>query len=158
MALTPPSPRKLLQISLLLIGGFGFYLVCGSNWYWQCKAQLDPANLLPVNCQNTNRVRPECKESLWPAFGECNDNYEDLSKFWGDDLISNFFSTLGNVAGDAARPILQDTVVPTWNRVFLEDKNRDFVAWAIGAIPIAMIGLITKDVYTLVMDNKTKDK
>jgi hypothetical protein len=159
MSNTTPSIGKILQISLLLIGGFSIYLIYGSNWYWRCKAQLDPINLMPITCQNNNnKIKPECKERLWPDFGECNDTYEGLSEFWGDDLISKFFATLGNVAGDAVRPILRDTVVPTWNRVFLEEKNRDFVAWSVGAVPLAMIGLLTADIYKLSMNKKTTDK
>jgi hypothetical protein len=160
MSLTPPSSKKLLQVSLLLVGGFCFFLVYLSHWYWECKAQLDPATLMPVTCRdtNSNRISPECEERLWPTFGECNDNFEGLSNFWEDDLISTFFAILGNVAGDAARPILRDTIVPTWNAVFRIDKNRDLVIVVIGAIPGAVIGFLIKDVYDHFMNNRQTDR
>ncbi|MBU6450698.1 MAG: hypothetical protein KGS72_02890 [Cyanobacteria bacterium REEB67] len=49
--------------------------------------------------QNTTAVAQNVEQQLWPDFGAYNDTYDGLSAFWGDDIISNLFSNIGQLIG-----------------------------------------------------------
>ena len=49
--------------------------------------------------QNTKAVAQNVEQQLWPDFGAYNDTYDGLSAFWGDDIISNLFSNIGQLIG-----------------------------------------------------------
>jgi hypothetical protein len=141
-----------------VIGGFTWYVVAGSVWFNRCGAQLDPISLGPVNCQEKDeKPTTQCPEfSLWPAFGSCNRTYEGLGGFWGDDLISKAFSTIGETAGGTLRPVLRDHVVPSWNGFFAEKSRRDATMWVIGLFTTALAGELVKEWWTYSRHRDTK--
>lgn len=47
--------------------------------------------------QNTTQVAQMVELKLWPGFGPCGDNYEGLTSFGGDDIVSNFIANFGNL-------------------------------------------------------------
>lgn len=140
-------PGKVALPTLVVIGGLTWYVFAGSVWFNRCDAQLDPISLGPVQChENEEQPTSPCPEStLWPAFGSCNRTYEGLSGFWGDDLISKLFSTLGQTAGGTLRPMLRDHVVPSWNGFFAETSRRDASMWVIGLFTAALAAELVKE-------------
>jgi hypothetical protein len=46
--------------------------------------------------QNTPAVAQNVEQLLWPDFGAYNDTYDGF-EFWGDDIVSNLFSNLGQL-------------------------------------------------------------
>ncbi len=47
--------------------------------------------------QNTPSVAQNVQQQLWPDFGAYNDNYDGLSASYGDDIVSNLLSNIGQL-------------------------------------------------------------
>jgi hypothetical protein len=163
MTSSPPNPRKLIIPTFVVASGFLWYLVSGSVWFNKCKAEISAISLLPVvNCsespgQIVQDIQPtgETVESrLWPEFGANNEHYSDLSVFWGDDLISGFFSTLGSAAGGELRSYMRDSAVPAWNAFFKEDSRRSAVQWGFALITAALATELVKEWWKLYIKGK----
>ncbi|MBS1995565.1 MAG: hypothetical protein JSS86_04610 [Cyanobacteria bacterium SZAS LIN-2] len=44
--------------------------------------------------QNTVAVAQTVEQQLWPDFADSNENYDHLSAFYSDDIVSNLFNNL----------------------------------------------------------------
>jgi len=166
MASSPANPRKLMIPTLVVTLGFLWYLVSGSVWFNKCEAEINTVSLLPVvDCKESRKQSIQDFQSsgesiesrAWPEFGSNNDNYQDLSVFWGDDFISRFFSSLGSAAGGVLQPYIRDSVVPAWNVFFKEESRRSAVQGGFALITGGLASLLVKEWWKLyIKDNKDK--
>jgi hypothetical protein len=79
--------------------------------------------------QNTPAVAQNVEQQLWPDFGAYNDTYDGLSAFWGDDIVSNLFSNIGQLIGKWLSEFINGWVADTvqfltgFLRVFVLNPN-----------------------------------
>jgi hypothetical protein len=162
----PADPAWLLMFGVFLFGTLCLYVLLVSDWYWNCRAQIDPATLTPLVCKppGTGQSRPTVppkpntemprEQQLWPEFGAANKYYEDHSVFWGDDFVSRFFKAVFDTAAWVAKPFVVDEVVPRWNRVMWPEINRKTILAALSLILGVVAKEWTKDVYRVLRKPK----
>ena len=82
-----------------------------------------------------------------------HDPYEDLSQFWGDDIISNLFSNLGRLldrwGSETVKPWFLENIAPIWNEYFAGDApdaetHRHGIGWLASVIFAAFVGVVLK--------------
>lgn len=137
MAMRPPGPKQLVAPTVLLAGGFLWYLVSGSIWFNVCKGKIDYDTFMPDDCIRRNEQAAQMKPNepatgLFPDYAS-KESYADIKAFWGDDLISQGFSAIGSVAADGLRP-----AIPVWNSFFAQETRRTAVTWMIGILTSAL--------------------
>jgi hypothetical protein len=47
--------------------------------------------------QNALAVAQNVEQQLWPDFGAYNDTYDGMAAFWGEDIVSNLCSNIGQL-------------------------------------------------------------
>lgn len=136
------------KIFTLLFCGFIFYTLSTSDWYWKCKAQIDPATLIE-NCPPPKLVGQATAESgsIEDDFGAHSPSYESLAPFWGDDPISNFFSTISRPFSENFDLLLTKHLVPFWNRTVEPDITRVLPYGVISSILGAIAANVVRDLY-----------
>jgi hypothetical protein len=154
---TPVRTGTLVEISLLLVAAFLVYLFYISPWYWQCRAQIDPATFSTSCAEIQNKSSPQkdpapagktC-DKLWPDFGACNNTYDSMSSFWGDDFVSRFFENSLALLARWLGPTIREVVIPRWNRGMEPETNRKVIFDAIAFIFAAIAAEVLKDFYNL---------
>lgn len=164
----PVDPAWLLMSGVILTGTLCLYLLLVSDWYWNCRAQIDPVTLTPpLVCKSPpmtssfSASQPPNGEipfelGVWPDFGSGNKNYDDVSLFWGNDFVSSFFETVLDIAARVARPFVVDQVVPSWNRAMGPKINRQALYTALSMVLGALTTEWAKDVYYFLRKLKRK--
>ena len=155
----PVDPAWVIGFGAVLAVIFCFYLFIVSNWYWQCAAQIDGDTLAPVACDTHGPIQPPpepataanlpIEQQAWPRFGAGNRNYGNTGRFWGDDVVSQFFAQVFALAGRVAEPFVAETVVPGWNRWMESDVNRRTLLGALSIVLGALAKEWAKDIYRL---------
>ncbi|MDL2336991.1 MAG: hypothetical protein QFE16_04030 [Pseudomonadota bacterium] len=162
----PADPAWLLMFGGILVASLLLYLLIVSDWYWRCRAQIDPATLTPVICPSGSAPQPArtapprtsanapIEQRVWPDFGGGGRGYEDLGPFWGDDIVSRFFKSLFGLAAQVARPFVVDEVVPRWNEAMWPAINRKAWFAALSLVLGAVTKEWAKDVYRALRRSK----
>jgi hypothetical protein len=153
----PLRTGKLVKMSLLLVSAFFVYLFYISPWYWQCRAQIEPSTFSTSCAELQNKSSPrndfdpagKTCDKLWPDFGACNNTYDDLSPFWGNDFISRCFENAFDLLARWLGPMIKEEVIPRWNRGMAPEINRKVIFDAIAFIFAAIAAEVLKDFYKL---------
>ena len=150
------SGRFVVVALLLTIGLAAGYIYYVHDWYWYhsaiiCTPELK-INARPADYCHVSEHRPDDYD---PYLGQ--------NKFWGDDIISNFFANLSQlimkyiieVANVTIVPWFNDRFVLEWNTFAADEKHRATVAAIFGILYAASATKVLSRLHDKIADGQS---